>query len=459
MTHHTSNDTIVARASPPGRGGVGVVRVSGPAVREIAAAMCSGLPGPRVATLRRFRDADGGVLDIGLALFFPAPHSYTGEDTLELQGHGGVVVIDTLVRRAIELGARPARPGEFSERAFLNDRMDLAQAEAVADLIDSGSSRAARAALRSLQGEFSAAVHDVTGALTELRMYVEAAIDFPEEEIDFLDDDRLRRRIDDVRQRFDDIMRRAAQGRLLADGLVVVLAGRPNAGKSSLLNRLCGEDAAIVTDIPGTTRDLVNATISLSGLPVQLVDTAGLRDTADPVEQEGVRRTRAAIGRADHALLIVDGSDADWPDVAAALADELTPGLPATIVINKIDLCGGALAPGVGAEDIGGRMLPVLRLSALAGDGMDALRQYLCDAAGYDTGAEGSFSARRRHIVSLEAARAAFDAGVRRLEAERAGELFAEELRLAQQALGEITGEVTSDDLLGRIFGSFCIGK
>ncbi|MEM1438324.1 MAG: tRNA uridine-5-carboxymethylaminomethyl(34) synthesis GTPase MnmE [Pseudomonadota bacterium] len=446
-----SADTIVARASAAGRGGVAVVRVSGPATASLVEAVAGDLPRPREAALREFHDTDGTPIDTGLVLWFPAPRSFTGEDVAEFQGHGGRVVVDLLVARLCSLGARPARPGEFSERAFLNDKLDLAQAEAIADLVDSGSAQAVRAAVRSLQGAFSQAVHALVEEITTLRMHVEAAIDFPEEEIDFLDDAGLRGRLDQTRAAFDALQQRAQRGRALNDGLTVVLAGAPNVGKSSLLNALSGDDTAIVTDIAGTTRDLIETTLDVAGLPVTLIDTAGLRDTDDVVEREGVRRSREAAARADHLLVMVEATGN--PEVqAAALADVLPDNIPRTLVVNKIDLV--ETPPLLEPADTS-----AVWLSATRGDGVAALQQRLHEVAGLAGDIGGGFSARRRHLECIETARAHFDAAVVRLERDRAGELMAEELRLAQQALSEITGAFTSDDLLGRIFSSFCIGK
>ncbi len=446
------DDTIVALATPPGRGGVGIVRVSGPAARPMLERLFGELPPPRRARLVPLTGQDGEPIDHGLVLFFPAPHSFTGEDVFEFQGHGGPVVMQLAIERMCSLGARLAEPGEFSRRAFLNDRLDLAQAEAIADLIASGSAQAARAALRSLEGEFSAAVHHLTELLTQLRMYVEAAIDFPEEEIDFLSDEALAERIDSLAAAFDELTERAEQGRLLADGITVVIAGRPNAGKSSLLNALAGTDAAIVTDIPGTTRDLLRETVVIDGLTVHLTDTAGLRPDADVVEAEGIRRARATLETADHALLILDAADRTVPReaVVGELLTEVPEGIGHTVVLNKIDLTGERA--GHGGEQ-------TLKLSAKTGAGIDALREHLRRLAGSTDFGEGALSARRRHLEALAEARSCFDEGRRQLEDYRAGELMAEELRRAQMALGRITGEVTSDDLLGRIFASFCIGK
>jgi tRNA modification GTPase len=446
----TPGTTIVARATPAGRGGVGIVRISGPLARPIAEAVLGSCPAPRVATLHTFTDAGGQSLDTGLAVFFPAPHSYTGEDVLELQGHGGPVLLEMVVGRVVSLGARLARPGEFTERAFLNDKLDLLQAEAVADLIDAGSRTAARAAQRSLSGEFSAAILGLNEQVTGLRMYVEAAIDFPEEEIDFLATDELRRRLDTVEQEFTRIETAARQGRLLRDGIHVVIAGRPNSGKSSLLNRLAGYDAAIVTDQPGTTRDPIREQLEIGGLPVHIVDTAGLRDSGDVVELEGVNRTRAQLAVADLALLVIDATDAgDIGDLSA----ELPAGIPVIVVRNKIDLSGEAAGLAGNSEP------PLVRLSARTGAGLPDLRQLIKEQAGFGEPGEGTVIARLRHLDSIRRARGHFDAGRQQLDSQRAGELLAEELRGAQLALAEITGEFTSDDLLGRIFGSFCIGK
>jgi tRNA modification GTPase len=446
-------DTIVAAATPPGRGGVGVVRVSGPKVPEIGAMLVGDLPAARHATLVRILDAAGNPIDIGIALFFPGPQSYTGEHVLELQGHGGPVIVEQLVERCLELGARRARPGEFTERAFLNDKIDLAQAEAVADLIDAGSREAARAAMRSLQGEFSSMVQGLTDALIDLRTYVEAAIDFPEEEVDFLGDMELRERLANVRGHFDAVASAAGQGRLLRDGMTVVLAGRPNSGKSSLLNRLAGYDAAIVTAVPGTTRDVLRERIDIDGLPLHVLDTAGLRDSEDVVEREGVRRAAAEMQRADRVLFVIDTA-AD--PLAKAFDDErarLPADVPVTLVFNKIDLHAGIPLPDTWSGP------PRLNVSAVTGEGLDLLRVHLKDCAGFQSAGNGSISARRRHLEALSRARECVEAAALQLEQHRAGELVAEELREGQKALDEITGIFTADDLLGRIFGSFCIGK
>jgi tRNA modification GTPase len=450
-------DTIVATATPPGRGGIAVLRLSGPDVPRLAEALLGRLPEPRHATVARFRGADGGALDVGLALFFPAPASFTGEPVLELHGHGSPVLQELLIARVLQLGARRARPGEFSERAYLNDKLDLAQAEAVADLIDAGSRAAAQAALRSLQGDFSRAVEAAAAALIELRVFVEAAIDFPEEEIDFLSGDEVARRLMLVNERLEAVTCSARQGSLLRDGQTLVIAGQPNAGKSTLMNRLAGFEAAIVTPIAGTTRDVLREKLDLDGLPVTLIDTAGLRrDSTDPVEREGIRRALGEIARADRVLFVIDASTdpegASFGDERAALP----AGVPVTLVFNKCDLARGLAAQGPVVD--GDAMLPRLHVSALTGEGIDALRAHLKAAAGYTDAGAGSVSARARHLDALRRAREHAERARALLE-RRAGELAAEELRLAQQALGEITGEFTSDDLLGEIFGSFCIGK
>lgn len=441
-------DTIVAVATPQGRGGVGIVRVSGKLAPELAVNILGLSPAPRKALHRVFRAADGSPLDDGVALFFPAPHSFTGEDVLELQGHGGPLVLDMLLRRCVELGARLARPGEFSERAFLNGKLDLAQAEAIADLIDSGSEQAARSALRSLQGEFSAAIDTLLAGLVELRVYVEAALDFPDEEIDFLADAEVTRRLENIKQQLQVISGKAQQGSLLRDGMHLVIAGRPNAGKSSLLNALAGQETAIVTDIAGTTRDVLRERINLDGMPLHIVDTAGLRDSDDPVEKIGIARAWQEIGRADLLLLLVDDTGNEEPENADILA-RLPPHLPRITVHNKIDLSGKA--PG----KQGGH----LYISAKYAQGIDALRAELKARMGYQGETEDAFIARRRHLQALAETQAAVERAEIQLRTFNAGELMAEELRAAQEALGQITGRFTPDDLLGEIFSSFCIGK
>jgi tRNA modification GTPase TrmE len=447
-----TRDTIAALATPPGRGGIGVIRVSGPLAATIAREILGELPRPRRAVLRPFRDADGHALDTGLALYFAAPASFTGEDVLELHGHGGPVVMDMLLARTLQLGARMAEAGEFSRRAFLNDKFDLAQAEAIADLIDSGSVEAARAALRSMQGEFSVAVHSLTEAVTETRMHVEAAIDFPEEEIDFLADTALRGRIDGAIELCEQIAAKARQGALLREGMTVVIAGRPNAGKSSLLNRLAGYDAAIVTAIPGTTRDVLRERIAIDGMPLHVADTAGLREEADVVEAEGIRRARQEMSRADRILYVVDAERRLAAQEIERELATLPADIPATLVVNKIDLLGLS-------SRYEQSQPPRLYLSATTGEGVDLLREHLKECMGFQGADSGTVSARRRHLDALARADRHLQEARRQLLDRRAGELMAEELRQAQQALAEITGAFTSDDLLGRIFSSFCIGK
>ena len=445
-----SGDTIAAIATPPGRGGIGVIRISGPDVPDLLPALLGQAPPPRQAHFGAFLDANAQAIDHGLALHFPAPRSFTGEHVLELHAHGSPVVLDQLLRRILELGTRLARPGEFSERAFLNDKIDLAQAEAIADLIDSTTESAARSAQRSLQGDFSRRIHELVEALIQLRLYVEASIDFTDEDIDFLSEGRIGEQLGALAEQLTAIRASARQGCLLRDGMTVVIAGRPNAGKSSLLNRLTGRDTAIVTAIAGTTRDTLREFIQLDGLPLHVIDTAGLRDdTDDPVEQEGMRRARAEIAAADRVLLLIDDHD---PGDSETLLASLPPELPVTRIHNKIDLSGH---PAGLSNDGNG---PRIHLSLKTGVGVDSLIAHLKASVGYDSGAEGVFTARRRHLDALDRARQATDNALARL---RTGEpeLLAEELRLAQHSLGEITGEFTSDDLLGRIFSSFCIGK
>jgi tRNA modification GTPase len=463
----TGMDTIAAPATPAGRGGIGIVRVSGPRAAAIAAVLLGRVPEPRRATLAVFLDAAGEPIDAGIALFFPGPASFTGEDVLELQAHGGPVVMELLMGRVMELGARAARPGEFTERAFFAGKVDLAQAEAVADLIAAGSVQAARAAMRSLQGEFSREVEALATAVTELRVYVEAAIDFPDEDVEFLGSAEVAGRLADIEARFARVGHAAAQGRLLRDGLHVVIAGKPNAGKSSLLNRLAGHEAAIVTDVPGTTRDLLRERIDIDGLPLHVVDTAGLRDTADAVEGEGVRRARAEIGRADLVLYVVDATMEPGPDGLREELEALPAGVPVLVVWNKVDLGkrGRKLFSSAAEEECGTASKKVcvpfsgVFISATTGLGLDELRARLKERAGYEQGGAGTFSARARHVEALGRARGHFERAREMLAARTSFELVAEELRLGQDALGEITGAVSSDDLLGKIFGSFCIGK
>jgi len=462
-------DPIVAIATASGRGAVGIVRVSGRALAPLAAAICGRVPAPRQATHVAFRAADGGVLDRGLAIFFPAPHSYTGEDVLELQAHGGAVVLQLLLARCLEAAAEPdatsgaarvpnlrvAAPGEFTERAFLNDKLDLAQAEAVADLIDASTEAAARSAARSLEGAFSDEIAALAGSLVELRMLVEATLDFPEEEIDFLTAADAGGRLQRAQAGVDAVLARARQGALLRDGMRVVLAGQPNVGKSSLLNALGGAELAIVTATPGTTRDKVGQTIQIEGVPVHVVDTAGLRDAVDEVEKIGVARSWAEIAGADAVVFLHDltrRGDPDYERGDAAIAARLPAGLVAdgrvVQVHNKLDLQHPA---GLGDG---------LAISAATGEGLETLRRQLLALAGWQTAAEGVFIARARHVDALQRARAHLGvAAAHAALGNRALELVAEELRLAHDALGEITGAFTSDDLLGAIFSRFCVGK
>jgi tRNA modification GTPase len=450
-------DTICAIATPPGSGGLGIVRLSGPAVPEIARQLTGRLPRARFATLADFRDDQGDIIDTGIALYFAAPHSFTGEDVLELQGHGGTFILQQLVRRALELGARMARPGEFSERAFLNDKLDLVQAEAIADLIQSDTEAAARAAQRSLQGVFSRRVEGLQQELTALRVFVEAAIDFPDEEIDFLAESDVVARLASTREDLVALLREARQGRLLRDGIVLAIVGPPNAGKSSLLNSLSGQDSAIVTEIPGTTRDVLRESIDLEGIPVHVADTAGIRETDDIIEAEGVRRARQALESADLVLLVEDASDPDHPRRDPGI--KFPEGSRYLRVGNKTDLIPAArmeqLVQGGGEDRVW--------ISAKTGHGMDTLRQRIRAIIGAPDGPDGrtagAFSARQRHVDALRRADQHLEAGRRVMLDRQAGELLAEELRLAQQALGELTGELLPDDLLGRIFSSFCIGK
>ena len=446
-------DTICAVATPPGAGGLGIVRVSGPAVPVIAEAIAGQLPLPRLATLSAFLDADGEVIDAGIALYFPAPHSFTGEHVLELQGHGGRYILNRVMQRVLELGARVARPGEFSERAFLNDKIDLVQAEAIADLIESGSDAAARAALRSLQGDFSRRIQDVQEKLTGLRVFVESAIDFPDEEIDFLAESDVNERVEAVAQQLADLLAAARQGRLLRDGIVLAIIGRPNAGKSSLLNALSGQETAIVTEFPGTTRDVLREHIEIDGIPVHVADTAGIRDTVDVIEAEGVRRAREVLDQADIVLLVEDARDviAGTP----GLGSELKTRAPVILAGNKIDLLSESEQKTMQREVTPRRVW----ISAKTGQGLPDLKRTICREVGGAESTEGSFSARQRHVEAVKTARNHLLSGKSAMESTGAGELLAEELRLAQSALGQITGEMLPDDLLGEIFSTFCIGK
>jgi tRNA modification GTPase len=442
-------DTICAIATAAGRGGLGIVRVSGPDVPRISRELTGSLPEARFATLSDFKDSGRGVIDTGIVLYFPAPNSFTGEHVLELQGHGGSFILQQVLQRVLELGARMARPGEFSERAVLNDKLDLVQAEAIADLIESGSDAAARAALRSLQGVFSSRIQALQEELTSIRVFVEAAIDFPDEEIDFLAESDILDRVAKAVDHLDSLLAEARQGRLLRDGIVLAITGRPNAGKSSLLNALSGQESAIVTDIPGTTRDVLREQVDVDGIPVHVADTAGIRETSNVIEAEGVRRARQALESADIVLVVIDSTKSSGRD--GSLVSEIPEGVKSITVFNKIDL---ATARPPAEVDEGS-----VWISAKTGQGMDELRDRIREAVGAADQLEGSFSARQRHIDALKRTAAHLKQGTAAMETQQAGELLAEELRLAQQALGEITGELLPDDLLGEIFSSFCIGK
>jgi tRNA modification GTPase len=449
MARQEDSDVIAAIATAHGQAGIGVVRISGKNLGLVAAQLIGAIPAPRHARRVKFRGANGETIDDGVALFFPGPASYTGEDVLELQGHGGPVVLQMLLRRCLALGARLAEPGEFSRRAFLNDKIDLAQAEGVADLIEAATEAAARCALRSLRGEFSGVIDNLAKRLVELRMLVEATLDFPEEEIDAADQEKAQERLRQVREELAGAFQRAQQGSVLRSGLQVVLAGQPNVGKSSLLNLLAGEDLAIVTEIPGTTRDTVRQMIQISGIPVNIVDTAGLREAADPVEAIGISRTWKAIERADVLLLVVDAC----AGVTAAdrnIVERLPDKLKRVTVFNKIDLSGGA------SRVLESRDGWHVHLSAKSGEGVEGLRRALLALAGWNPGGEDVFMARERHLVALKRAGEALE---RAESLIGRGELFAEELRLAHGHLCAITGEYTPDDLLGEIFSRFCIGK
>lgn len=445
-------ETIAAIATPPGKGGIGIVRVSGPAVPALIGRYFERPLPPRRAELRAFRDRGGEILDRGIAIFFEAPHSYTGEHVLELQAHGGPVVLSLLLQRMLELGARHARPGEFTERAFLNDKMDLAQAEAVIDLINSSSEQAARAAARSLQGAFSQTVQQLKERLIRLRMHIEAALDFPEEEIDFLADTELTRNMQELQQQLTSVRRSLRVGRLLKEGLSVLILGRPNAGKSSLLNRLAGREAAIVTEIAGTTRDVLREHIHIEGVPLHIIDTAGLRDSDDPVEREGVKRAWAEVEQADHVLLIIDdraGISTEEEKIMRALP----PAKPFDLIRNKIDLSGR-----VPFVESGSDQHKTIGLSAKTGAGIELLSAHLKETIGSGQTLENAVTARQRHVNAIGEVEQHVDLAAEQLRA-RNGELAAEELKLAQQALNRITGEFGSDELLGEIFSSFCIGK
>ncbi len=446
----TSTDTIAAIATPSGNGGVGIIRISGPKTRQIATELTCLELKPRYAHFSPFLEQDGSLLDSGLCLYFPAPASYTGEDVVELQGHGGMVVLDMLLRRVLSLGARLANPGEFTERAFLNNKLDLAQAEAVADLIESSTEQSVRSAQKSMQGVFSEQVNELVDELTELRMFVEAAIDFVDEEIDFLGDGVVETKIRDLSSRIQRIQNTAQQGRLLRDGMTVVLAGKPNAGKSSLLNALAGHEAAIVTDIAGTTRDVLKERIQIDGMPLHIIDTAGLRDSDNAIEREGIRRAHLEMQKADCILLLVDAREGQ---ADPELLKQLPENIKLTTVFNKIDLVGKQ--PEIMETEAG----CVCYLSIKPENGLELLTQHLKEMMGYSAATENVFIARRRHIEALIQAQQSVQNALMQIQGNIAGELIAEDLRLAQNSLAEITGKFTPDDLLGKIFSSFCIGK
>ncbi|MFT5807082.1 MAG: tRNA modification GTPase [Moritella dasanensis] len=452
-----TNETIIAQATPPGRGGVGIIRISGAKTELVAQIVLNKIPTVRKADYLSFLDEEQQTIDQGIAILFKAPHSFTGEDVLELQGHGGPVIMDMLMRRILKIdGIRMARPGEFSERAFLNDKMDLTQAEAIADLIDATSERAVKSAMNSLQGEFSKKINTLTESLIHLRIYVEAAIDFPEEEVDFLADGKIAQALYSIMDNLSAVQKEAKQGAIIREGMKVVIAGRPNAGKSSLLNALAGKESAIVTDIAGTTRDVLREHIHIDGMPLHIIDTAGLRDSPDRVEQIGIERAWEEINNADQVLFMVDGTTTDatdpaeiWPD----FIDRLPSSIGLTVIRNKMDLTGESP---IAVEDQGHS---IFKISAKENLGLDELKDHLKQCMGYQSNTEGGFIARRRHLDAIEKADEHLQTGKLQLEVYMAGELLAEELRLAQEQLSEITGEFSSDDLLGRIFTSFCIGK
>jgi len=450
------DSTIAALATAPGRGGIGIIRLSGKLVLTILEQIVHQKVKPRYAHYLPFYDQHQLIIDSGIVLYFPAPHSFTGEEVVELQGHGGPVVMDMLLQRVFTLGAQPAKPGEFSQRAFLNDKLDLAQAEAIADLIDASNEQAARSALRSLQGEFSARIHQQVEALTQLRMYVEAAIDFPEEEIDFLSDGKIEKETRTILNDLKLVLQTAQQGCLLREGMNAAIAGQPNAGKSSLLNALSGKESAIVTDIAGTTRDVLKEEINIDGMPLHIIDTAGLRDSDCQVEKIGIQRAWDVIENADQILMVIDDSESNDQEQSKKdqlLMDKFPEHIDITIIHNKIDL--GSKSP----EIIKGKHRTEIYLSAKEKIGIELLTEHLKQCMGYQSAGEGTFMARRRHLEAIEKAIKSVEKGLNQLLKFSAGELLAEELRLAQHSLSEITGEFSSDDLLGRIFTSFCIGK
>ncbi len=442
-----NNDTIAAIATPSGQGGVGIIRLSGPKAPEIAQKISGLCPAPRYVHYGDFNDQNKSTIDSGLTLYFKKPFSFTGEDVIEFHAHGGPVVLDILLKEILQYDVRPARAGEFTERAFLNDKIDLTQAEAIADLIAADSEQAARAATRSLQGEFSAVITQLVEELIKLRIYVESALDFPEEEIDFLADKMIAEKLESLKQKLSDVKKSAQQGRLLKEGMTVVIAGKPNAGKSSLLNQLAGQNFAIVTDVPGTTRDILREHIQIDGLPLHIIDTAGLRDSDDVIEQEGVKRARQMIEKADRILFVVDINDED-----KTILDSLPKDIAVTTIHNKIDIENRP-------SEIIEEQKTAVYLSAKTGDGIELLKQHLKNCMGYQQKTEGQFIARRRHLDVIDTAEEHLKFADKNLHELKAGELLAEELRFAQQALSSITGEFSSDDLLGRIFSDFCIGK
>jgi len=459
MLNTSHQETIAAQATPPGRGGVGIIRVSGPKAKNVAQAILGKIPEVRKAEYLPFKSSDQQILDQGIALYFKAPNSFTGEDVVEFQGHGGPIILDLLLKEITALpNIRLANPGEFSEQAFLNDKLDLTQAEAIADLINSSSEQAAKCALHSLQGSFSTLVNQLVEKVIHLRMYVEAAIDFPEEEIDFLADKKIVTNLKDIISQISDVRAQAQQGAIIREGMRVVIAGRPNAGKSSLLNALSGKESAIVTDIAGTTRDVLSEQIHIDGMPLHIIDTAGLRESTDKVEQIGIERAWQEIHQADRVLLMVDSSENElitdnieeiWPE----FFNKLPKNIGLTIIKNKADI--SQVTTGYYKEN----NQETITLSAKTGAGVKELKDHLKAIMGYQGSTEGGFMARRRHLIALENADMHLNTGLEQLEAFMAGEILAEELRLTQQELNEITGEFTSDDLLSEIFSSFCIGK
>ncbi|WP_286263823.1 tRNA uridine-5-carboxymethylaminomethyl(34) synthesis GTPase MnmE [Thalassotalea atypica] len=461
MQEYTLNaeqhDTIAAQATAPGRGGVGIIRISGPKASDVAKVLLGVIPETRKAEYLSFKSVDGETLDQGIALFFKGPNSFTGEDVLELQGHGGPIILDMLLKEILSLEKiRMANPGEFSEQAFLNDKLDLTQAEAIADLINSSSEQAARCALHSLQGDFSTLVHQMVENIIHLRMYVEAAIDFPEEEINFLEDEKIVNDLKGIITEVEKVKKQAQQGSIIREGMRVVIAGRPNAGKSSLLNALSGKETAIVTDIEGTTRDVLTEQIHIDGMPLHIIDTAGLRESPDKVEQIGIERAWKEIEQADRVLLMVDSSTDPISDIKTywpEFFEKLPKNIGLTIVRNKADL--HQATTGLSEEN----ERQTITLSAKTGSGVEVLKEHLKAIMGFQGSTEGGFMARRRHLVALDNAHKHLITGLDQLESYVAGEILAEELRICQQELDQITGEFSSDDLLGKIFSSFCIGK